>query len=170
MTKISGFLTGVFPAGSIALIALQTAAVLLIALVAGATFGIWRGYNPAAYSAATFLEMHQGAVRGLNTLLPATALAAIILSAILYIRNIAGGGGNHLILLSIVLMIAGGLATRFGNQPINAQVMTWTAETMPTNWEALRNSWWTWQVVRTLISITALTTLLFALLAGRSNG
>lgn len=169
MAKISGFLTGIFPSDSLLLIALQTLAVLFVALVAGATFGIWRGFNPATYSAVAFLEMHQGSVRGLNTLLPATALGAILLSALLYVRNFGGSGANNLIILSIVLMIAGGLATRFGNQPINAQVMTWTAETMPANWQALRDSWWSWHIVRTLFSIAALVTLVAALLAGRGN-
>ena len=43
---------------------------VLISLVAGSMFGIWRGYDPALYAPATFVEVHQGAVRGLNTLLP----------------------------------------------------------------------------------------------------
>jgi hypothetical protein len=50
---------------------MQFVAALLFSMVAGSVFGIWRGYDPTTYAAATFLEMHQGAVRGLNALLAA---------------------------------------------------------------------------------------------------
>ena len=35
------------------ILSLQFAASLILAMVAGSTFGIWRGYNPTTYSAAT---------------------------------------------------------------------------------------------------------------------
>ena len=56
MTRISGIFEAILPANSFQMIALQIGAIAFIALVAGATFGIWRGYNPAEYSALTFLE------------------------------------------------------------------------------------------------------------------
>jgi len=42
----------------------QILALLLVGLVAGSMFGIWRGYDVTSYSAQTFVEVHQGAVRG----------------------------------------------------------------------------------------------------------
>lgn len=59
---------------------LQLLAALVFAMVAGSVFGIWQGYDPTTYTAATFLEVHQGAVRGLNTLLPAMAFISILLT------------------------------------------------------------------------------------------
>ncbi len=61
----------------------QFAAIILISMVAGSTFGIWRGYNPTPFSQMTYLEVHQGAVRGLNVLLPAMGAATLILVAAL---------------------------------------------------------------------------------------
>ena len=58
----------------------------MIGLVAGATFGIWRGYNPSGFAPPTFLEVHKGAVAGLNTLLPALGLAANVLTLLLAAR------------------------------------------------------------------------------------
>lgn len=162
-------LVELLPTGSRLLMAVHGAAVLLIAIVAGATFGIWRGYNPAGYSAGTFLEMHQGAVRGLNVLLPAIAAAAIVLSVILAMRRAGDGGTVGAYGVAIVLMIAGGLVTRLANQPINALVMGWTPETMPSNWSDIRATWWTWHVVRTAITVGASATLLYAVLSDRGT-
>ena len=169
MDKAQLALSNLLPASSALLTSLQVMAILLIALVAGATFGIWRGYNPTDYSALTFLETHQGAVRGLNTLIPAIALAAIILSLILLARSYGSGLPFFLYLIAIVLMIGGGVITRLENQPINAIVMTWSMETMPTTWAELRDSWWMWHVIRTVVSIAALAILITAVLTDRPH-
>ena len=146
---------------------LQLLAILAAAMVSGSVFGIWRGYDPAGYSPAAFVEVHQGAVRGLNVLLPGIALASIALVAAL--AWLARGKGMifWLYVCAICLMIAGGLATRIFNQPINAQVMTWTADTLPADWGTIRDVWWNWHVVRTGISVLAMAVLLAAILADR---
>lgn len=147
----------------------QTLALLLIALVAGSTFGIWRGYNPADYSALTFLETHQGAVHGLNTLLPAMGFGALACTVILAWLNrrdptlVAAYGA------ALVLIAAAGAITRLFNQPINAQVMTWTVDTLPNSWTAIRDNWWNWHIARTLVSISGMLALLIAVLLERSR-
>ncbi|MCF8468987.1 MAG: DUF1772 domain-containing protein [Sneathiella sp.] len=169
MEKAHLALLKLLPASSALLTGIQVAAILLIALVAGATFGIWRGYNPTDYSALTFLETHQGAVRGLNTLIPAMALAAIILTLILLARSYGSGLSFSLYLIAVVLMIGGGVITRLENQPINAIVMTWSVDTMPTTWVEIRDNWWMWHVIRTFVSVAAVTALITAVLTDRPN-
>lgn len=169
MQKAALLLIDFLPAASRILISVQVLTVLLVALVAGATFGIWQGYNPASYSAATFLEMHQGAVRGLNFLLPATAFAALLLTVLLSVRSLATAGALPLYAATLVLLIAGGLITRLANQPINAQVMTWTVDAMPATWSELRDSWWFWHVARMCASVLALVTLTTAELVERAG-
>jgi hypothetical protein len=142
----------------------QFAALMLVGLVAGATFGIWQGYDPTGLSAAAFIEMHQNAVRGLNVLLPALALTGAVLVTILALfsrkrRSILG-----LYVAALSFILAGGAVTRSINQPINAEVMTWTTETLPQTWTALRDRWWSWHVVRTLLAMTAQTLLIGAVL------
>jgi uncharacterized membrane protein len=112
-------------------------------MVAGSVFGIWRGYDPTTYAAATFLEMHQGAVRGLNTVLPGLALASIFLTLALTWLARGKGVAFWLYLGALLLMVGGGVVTRFFNQPINAQVMGWTLDSLPANWGDLRAAWWT---------------------------
>ncbi|MCD6074703.1 MAG: hypothetical protein K0Q70_1586 [Rhodospirillales bacterium] len=127
---------------------LQFLAILFISLVLGSVFGIWLGYNPAAYSAATFVEVHQGAVRGLNTMLPALALAALVLAAILAFLARARPPIMWLYIASIVAIAIGGVITRGVNQPINAEIMNWVATAPPDNWMELRDKWWHWHVAR----------------------
>ena len=56
--------------------------IIMAALIAGAVFGIWIGYNPKNFSASTYVEQQQGAIRSLNTLMPILGLITTILTLI----------------------------------------------------------------------------------------
>jgi len=146
---------------------LQFGAALLFALVAGSVFGIWRGYDPSGFTAAAFVEMHQGSVRGLNVLLPGLALVSIVLTIALGWFARGKGAVLWLYVGAVALMIAAGLVTRFVNQPINGEVMSWTAESVPANWMELRSTWWNWHVLRTGLSVGAFALLLAAIILDR---
>jgi hypothetical protein len=131
---------------------LAVVALAAAAVVAGGTFTIWRGYDPSALTPAAFVEMHQGAVRGLNTLLPAVGLFAILSTALLLVRARERPTRRALLATAAIAFVVAGLVTRFGNQPINAIVMTWSPDAVPDGWEALRGKWWSYHVVRTAAS------------------
>ncbi len=120
---------------------LQALSLLLISLVTGSMFGIWRGYNPATFSPATFVEVHQGAVRGLNVLLPSMALVCILSVATLAWLGSGSSQARWLYIAAAVAMVVAGLITRFGNQPINAVIMAWGPEP-PDGWQMVRDGWW----------------------------
>lgn len=151
----------------VVIVSLQFLSGLLLSMVAGSVFGIWRGYNPSTYSASTFVEMHQGAVNGLNVLLPGIAFAAIALVIALAWFARGRKAAFRLYLCAIFLMIAGGIVTRGFNQPINTQVMTWTAQSLPANWEVVRDEWWNWHVFRTAITVLAMALLLSGIILDR---
>lgn len=145
---------------------LQVASLVIVSLVVGAMFGIWRGYDPAVYSAATFVEVHQGAVRGLNDLLPFMGLACISLVVVLAVLArkrppVAWRYGAAAAALAIA-----GLITRFGNQPINDIVMSWGA-TPPDGWEGLRDTWWNWHLARLAAGFVGEVLLINAIFADR---
>ena len=147
---------------------LQALALLVLSLVVGAMFGVWRGFNPASFSPATFVEVQQGAIRGLNDLLPAMGAISIVTVLLL-----AFFGRGRPIVLSLYLaaaaaMIVAGLVTRFGNQPINAMVMSWS-KLPPAGWETLRDSWWSWHLVRLTAGIVAELLLITGVFADRSS-
>lgn len=140
----------------------RVASLMLVGLLAGSVFGLWRGFDFAQYSLAAYLEVHQGAVRGLDALLPVQGIVAIVIVAALAV------GARHdrrqfvLLLVAALLLMAAGLITRLGNQPINALVMSWTADTLPANWEALRDSWRSLHLLRTVATMAALLLLAIA--------
>jgi hypothetical protein len=149
--------------------AAQVLALVLLGLVAGSMFGIWRGYDITTYSAGTFVDVHQGAVRGLNALLPAMALAALGLVIMLAIIARSRPAVLGLYLAAAIAIVAGGIITRLLNQPINDQVMAWTPTTVPSDWVGLRDSWWTWHQVRLAVTLGAQLLLLAAVFADREG-
>lgn len=148
--------------------AMQVVALLLVSLIAGSMFGIWRGYDIATYAPATFVEVHQGAVRGLNTLLPAMAIAALVLVVVLAVLARSRPTVLWLYVAAALCIVVGGVITRFINQPINDQVMGWTAAALPADWASVRDSWWTWHLGRLAATVAAELLLIAAIFVDRS--
>jgi len=129
---------------------------IMVALVTGATFGIWLGYNPKDLSSATYIEQHQNAVRALNTLMPVLGMIGMLLTIISAFLHRKEKSVFVTLWVAVFFLIMTGLATRFGNQPINAIIMTWDMNSAPDNWMRLRDEWWTYHTIRTFTGITAL--------------
>jgi uncharacterized membrane protein len=129
--------------------------IMMSGLIAGTLFGIWIGYNPQSLSDQTYIEQQQSVIKALNTLMPLLGLITILLtvfSAYLQKRN---QPVFITLLVAAVLLIVSGLVTRFGNQPINAIVMTWKSTDIPTNWIELRNRWWSFHKIRSVTALMA---------------
>ncbi len=63
------------------------------------------------------------------------------------------------------LAIPGMLAVfAFGNQPINLQVASWTPQTVPANWRALRDAWDGFHTASSALAVLAFLLLLLAIL------
>ena len=88
------------------------------------------------------------------------------LSAIRLLSN-SSRIGFALLIAAVVCLLVAGLVTRFGNQPINAKVMTWSVQTMPTDWTTFRDNWWKWHITRTLAGIAGLSLLIVGTLVER---
>lgn len=56
--------------------------IIIASLLAGTSFGIWMGMNPANYSASTYLEQQQNLVRSLNTLMVSLVFLATIITLV----------------------------------------------------------------------------------------
>ena len=127
--------------------------ILLAGLLAGSVFVIWAGYNPSMYSYETYFEQQQGAIRGLNTLLPLMGFATLFLTALSAYQQRNNRPVLITLVIAIVFMIGSALTTRFGNQPINAIVMTWETTSPPQNWTDLRDQWWSYHIIRTITTL-----------------
>ncbi len=96
--------------------------------MAGAVFGIWLGYNPAALSPTTYVEQQQESIRALNATMPVLGTVGILLTVTSAILAWAERRVRHVLFGAAACLLVAGLATRFGNQPINAIVMTWNTQ------------------------------------------
>ena len=135
---------------------------LLAALVVGTMFGIWLGYNPAGLSAAVYVTQQQHAIGALNVVLPVLGAVTVLLTLIAAAVAAVDRPRLVLLLLAAACFIVAGLITRFLNQPINAVVMTWSAEAPPANWMQLRDDWWRWHVIRMAVGLGGLSLLIAA--------
>jgi uncharacterized membrane protein len=140
---------------------------LLLALLVGTMFGIWAGYDPSALSASAYVEQQQNAIRSFNTLLPVIGAVCIVLTAWLAILAKEDARARYLLVAAVVCLLSAALVTRFGNQPINAIVMTWNPQSPPAEWAQLRDTWWRWHTVRASAGMLALGLILIAVLGAR---
>jgi uncharacterized membrane protein len=142
---------------------------LLTSLLVGTMFGIWLGFDPSALTATAYVEMQQNAIRALNTSLPALGLVCVLLTAALAALTKNDKRGRYLLIAAAMCLVIAGLVTRFGNQPINAVVMTWSPQAPAANWMELRDIWWHWHIVRTVAGVGALALALLAALGGQRD-
>lgn len=130
--------------------------IFVAALVVGVMFGIWLGYNPAGLTASAYVEEQQAAIRGLNVIMPILGATGIVLTLLQAWLVRSDRPSFGLLLIGAALLIAAGLITRFGNQPINARVINWSAAAPPSEWAQTRDLWWHWHVLRTVAGLAAL--------------
>ena len=142
---------------------------LLTSLLVGTMFGIWLGFNPAALSVAAYVEMQQNAIRALNISLPALGLVCVLLTGALAALARNDNRGRYLLVAAVICLAIAGIVTRFGNQPINAVVMTWSPEAPAANWMELRDTWWHWHILRTVAGVAALALALLAAIGGQRD-
>ena len=117
---------------------------------------IWAGYDPATLSPPTYVEQQQNAIRGLNVLMPVLGAFAIALTLISALLQRKDRKTCVLLIVAAGFLIIAGLVTRFGNQPINAIVMTWDIASPAANWTELRDQWWGFHKLRTISALIAL--------------
>ncbi len=140
------------------------AALLLAALTVGAMFAVWLIFNPYGLDAATYISQHKLGVRTLNVKMPVLGALTILLIVTAAVLVRTDQLRLTLLLISALFFAAAGLVTRFLNQPINAVVMTWSAEAPPQTWMRLRDAWWRWHLVRFTAGLAGLCLLILATL------
>jgi len=124
--------------------------ILLAGLLAGSVFVIWAGYDPSAYPYETYVDQQQGAIRGLNTLMPLMGFSTLLLTALSAYQQRDNRPVLITLVIAMVFMVGSALTTRFGNQPINAVVMTWDKASPPQDWTILRDQWWSYHCLRAI--------------------
>jgi hypothetical protein len=137
---------------------------LVAALLVGAMFAVWLVFNPASLNAGTYVAFHQHGVRTLDPALPVLGAATILVTILAAVLGRADSTRFWLLVATAGCFAASGLITRFLNMPINAIVMTWSTDSLPSNWVALRNAWWRWHCLRLVTGLAGFSLLLAATL------
>lgn len=140
---------------------------LLVALLVGTMVGIWVGFNPASLSASAYVEQQQNAIHALNVLMPATGAGCIVLTLVLAFMAEGDPRTRYSLVAVAALLVVAALITRFGNQPINATVASWSAQSPAANWAQLRDAWWHWHIWRSIAGVAALALLVLAVLGAK---
>jgi uncharacterized membrane protein len=137
----------------------QVITIVLFALVMGVFWGTWFSLSRTMnrLSAETFLAVGHEMIRNLavpmRILLPVALLSALVTLALLWQRRPTAAFGW--LLAGFLLMVAALAVTLLVEVPIDNQIKTWTAATLPGDWRSIRSRWQLFHTIRTVLSIAA---------------
>lgn len=137
---------------------------LFAGLLTGAIFGVFLVMRPAGLDATTYVIQQQNCIRALNSIMPPLGGLTILLTIAAAFAASGDRLRTNMLFAAAAALIVVGLVTRFLNQPINAVVMTWNANSPPVDWTVLRDAWWRWHIVRLGLALMALSLIIAAAL------
>jgi uncharacterized membrane protein len=139
--------------------AAQGTTIVLFALVMGVFWGTWFSLSRtmSQLSAETFVtvghEMIQNLGVPMSILLPVALLSALVTLALLWQGRRTAA--FWWLLAGFLLMVAALAVTLLVEVPIDNQIKTWTAATLPGDWRSIQSRWELFHTIRTFLSIAA---------------
>jgi hypothetical protein len=130
--------------------------IIVAALLAGISVGIWIGFNPFGLSPSTYIEQQQNTIRSLNVLMILLVVFATFITIISALLQKGNKQDLIVLLIASLFFISCILISRFGNQPINKIILTWTTDSLPANLSEIREKWWSFHIMRTISELIAL--------------
>ncbi|MFC0773479.1 DUF1772 domain-containing protein [Terrimonas alba] len=130
--------------------------VILLMLVTGVFWGTWFTLTRSLedFSAAEFIHIGKTIIANvavpMRIIMPAALLFLLLSMWRSYKTNRTV---FWLFTISFVLMVASLIITVVVEVPIDNQINTWTVETIPANWQSLRQTWDEFHTIRTFTSI-----------------
>jgi uncharacterized membrane protein len=139
-------------------VAAQATTIVLFALVMGVFWGTWFSLSRTMdrLSSETFLAVGHEMIQNLGVpmavLLPLALLSALVTLVLLWPDRSAA---FWWLAAGFVLMVAALVITLAVEVPIDNQIETWTAATLPGDWRSIQSRWELWHTIRTFASIAA---------------
>ncbi|HKF53274.1 MAG TPA: DUF1772 domain-containing protein [Candidatus Acidoferrales bacterium] len=143
----------------------EVISIFLLALVTGVFWGPWLGLSRSitTFKPEVFLAIGHRMIRNLAPVMPILMPAAMLsVLPVLFFSFSTRPETFYLNLAGLALFIFALLVTLIVEVPIDNKIMTWTVETLPGNWQHLRDRWETFHVIRTIASVAGLAVLLIA--------
>ena len=137
---------------------------MFVGLTAGSAYVVWFDYNPDGMSSAFYVEKMQHAIRVLTIPLPTIVILGLLFTAIASFQARNDRAVFYLLATAGLCVLAVGFITRFGNIPINNQIMTWSIDSPPPDWSTVAQKWWRFQTARVILQTAALCLLSAAVL------
>lgn len=129
---------------------------LFVGLTAGAAYVVWFVYNPDGMSSGLYVETMKHAIRVLTIPLPTVVVLGLIFTVVASFQARKDRTVFYLLATAALCVLAVGLITRFGNIPINNQILAWSSTSPPADWTILAQKWWQFQTVRLILQLVAL--------------
>lgn len=137
----------------------QFVSIMLYVLVAGVMWGTWLSLarTMTEYDAETFLADGQHMIANLATVMEVLMISALIVGLVVVVLLFAARSAvaGWLALAALLLMIAVLVITLAVEVPIDELIVTWTAETLPPDWQEIRARWAAFHTLRTFGSLGA---------------
>ena len=139
--------------------AAQATTIVLFALVMGVFWGTWFSLSRTMgqLTAETFLAVGHQMIQNLGVpmaiLLPLALLSALATLALLWPAGRTAA--FWWLAAGLLLMVAALVITLAVEVPIDHQINTWTAATLPGDWRSIQARWERFHTIRTFLSIAA---------------
>jgi uncharacterized membrane protein len=138
--------------------AAQATTIILFSLVMGVFWGTWFSLSRTMdqLSGETFVAVGHQMIQNLGVpmavLLPLALLSALVTLVLLWPARTAA---FWWLAAGFALMVAALVITLAVEVPIDNQIETWTAATLPGDWRSIQSRWELWHTIRTFASIAA---------------
>jgi amino acid permease len=130
--------------------------IILAALLAGVSFGLWIGFNPSLLSSAAYIEQQQNILRSLSVLMTTLVFTATLITIISAFRQRKDKDVFITLLIAAACFIGCIIISAFGIKPIDNYIMTWTPGAPPADWIVFRDKWRSLHIMRTVSELMAL--------------
>ena len=137
--------------------------IVLSAMVAGMFYGPWAALSRSmnTFEPEVFLaivdRMNRNMAPVMTVLMP-TAFLSIV--PVLFLSYSTQRRIFYLTLAGFVFLVVSLLVTMFVEVPIVEEIVTWKVETLPANWQQLRDRWRRFHVIRVVAGLASLVFLL----------
>jgi uncharacterized membrane protein len=133
--------------------------IVLSALVGGMYWGPWLALSRSMrrFKPEVFLDIVSQMNRNMESVMTIlTPVALLSIAPVLFFSYNEQPRTFYLTLTGFALFIIALLVTMLVEVPIVKQIVTWTAETLPGNWQQLRDRWGAFHIIRVIAGIGGL--------------
>jgi uncharacterized membrane protein len=141
--------------------------VVFAMLVAGAMWGTWLGLARSidSFTPQTYVDIGHVMIVNLAPVMPVLMLSAVASAAsVVFLLYREDASGRLLTIAGLALLLVVILITVVVEVPINNQTRVWTPTTLPANWMELRDRWALFHLIRTFVSLAAVSLFLGAVI------